>query len=53
MPDTTNLASTRIFHELDFDKPGKQIGYLRVPQSRDGGAWSTIKVPIAVINGGK
>ena len=46
-------TKTRIFHELDFDQPGKQIGYLRVPQSRDGGAWSTIEVPIAVVNGGK
>jgi predicted deacylase len=46
-------AKTRIFHELDFDQPGKQIGYLRVPQSRDGGAWSTIEIPIAVVNGSK
>jgi N-alpha-acetyl-L-2,4-diaminobutyrate deacetylase len=46
-------AKTRIFHELDFDRPGKQIGYLRVPQSRDGGAWSTVEIPIAVVNGGK
>lgn len=53
MPDTTNPTRTRIFHDLDFDKPGKQIGYLRVPQSRDGGAWSTVEIPIAVINGGK
>lgn len=47
-PDT---QKSRIFHDLDFDRPGRQIGYLRVPQSRDGGAWSTIEVPIAVING--
>jgi len=46
-------SNTRIFHELDFDKPGKQLGYLRVPQSRDGGAWSTIEIPIAIINGGQ
>jgi predicted deacylase len=46
-------TKTRIFHELDFDQPGKQIGCLRVPQSRDGGAWSTIEVPIAVVNGSK
>lgn len=52
MPETAvSAAKTRIFHELDFDKPGKQIGYLRVPQSRDGGAWSTIEIPIAVVNG--
>jgi N-alpha-acetyl-L-2,4-diaminobutyrate deacetylase len=54
MPEAAaSTANTRIFHELDFDKPGKQIGYLRVPQSRDGGAWSTIEIPIAVVNGGK
>lgn len=44
-------ARSRVFHELDFDRPGKQIGYLRVPQSRDGGAWSTIEIPIAIVNG--
>lgn len=44
-------AKSRVFHELDFDRPGKQIGYLRVPQSRDGGAWATIEIPIAVVNG--
>jgi N-alpha-acetyl-L-2,4-diaminobutyrate deacetylase len=54
MPEAAaSTLNTRIFHELDFDKPGKQIGYLRVPQSRDGGAWSTIEVPIAVVNGSK
>jgi N-alpha-acetyl-L-2,4-diaminobutyrate deacetylase len=46
-------SRSRIFHELDFDRPGKQIGYLRVPQSRDGGAWSTVEIPIAVVNGSK
>jgi predicted deacylase len=53
MSQVANTFKSRIFHDLDFDKPGKQIGYLRVPQSRDGGAWSVIEVPIAVINGGK
>jgi N-alpha-acetyl-L-2,4-diaminobutyrate deacetylase len=50
---TVDTFKSRIFHDIDFDKPGKQTGYLRVPQSRDGGAWSTIEVPIAVVNGGK
>ncbi len=53
MSQPTGAGKSRIFHELDFGKPGKQTGYLRVPQSRDGGAWSTVEVPIAVINGGK
>ena len=46
-----DTPKSRIFHDLDFDRPGRQIGYLRVPQSRDGGAWSTIEIPIAVVNG--
>lgn len=45
MPDTATTTRSRIFYELDFDKPGKQIGYLRVPQSRNGGAWSNIEIP--------
>ncbi|MBI1397552.1 MAG: peptidase M14 [Betaproteobacteria bacterium] len=50
MPESADRS--RVFHEIDFDRPGKQIGYLRVPQSRDGGAWATIEIPIAVVNGG-
>ena len=53
MPRATDTFKSRIFHDFDFDKPGKHIDYLRVPQSRDGGAWSTIEIPIAVVNGGK
>ena len=53
MAKTAETFKSRIFHDLDFDKPGKQISYLRVPQSRDGGAWSTIEIPIAVVKGGK
>ncbi len=53
MARSTDTFKSRIFHDIDFDKPGKQTGYLRVPQSRDGGAWSTIEVPISVVNGGK
>lgn len=49
--ESSTSTKSRIFHELDFDRPGKQIGYLRLPQSRDGGAWSTIEIPIAVIKG--
>jgi len=52
MSTTAGIAAkSRVFHEIDLDRPGFQIGYLRVPQSRDGGAWSTIEIPIAVVNG--
>ncbi len=52
MAKATDTFKSRIFHDIDFDKPGKQTGYLRVPQSRDGGAWSTVEIPIGVVNGG-
>ncbi len=42
---------SRVFHEFDFERRGKQIGYLRVPQSRNDGAWATIEVPIATVSG--
>ena len=37
MARSTDTFKSRIFHDIDFGKPGKQTGYLRVPQSRDGG----------------
>ena len=48
MPESTTSTRSRIFHEIDFDKPGKQIGYLRVPQSRCSPAATT---SIAVMPG--
>lgn len=37
---------------VDYDKPGKQFGYLGVPYSYNLGGWATLTMPIAVINNG-
>jgi len=37
---------------VDFEKNGKQFGYLDVPHSRDDSGWGTLRVPIAVVKNG-
>lgn len=45
------MSETRIFSECDYDKKGKQKGYLRVPYSSDDSAYGWIPVPIICIKG--
>ncbi|MSU35934.1 MAG: hypothetical protein EXS36_12690 [Pedosphaera sp.] len=42
-----------IITSLDFDKPGKQQGFLQVPYSHNLGGWANVMVPITVIAHGK
>ena len=44
-------TKTRVTTEIDFDRPGVQLGTLRVPHSRNSSAWGMILVPIVVIQG--
>ncbi len=37
---------------VDFDRPGKQTGFIQVPHSAHDDAWGVIPVPIAVISNG-
>jgi predicted deacylase len=37
---------------IDFDRPGKQQGYLRVPYSHNLGGWANVMVPITVVASG-
>lgn len=41
------------FTDIDFDKPGKQVGFLDLPYSPNDDAWGTLRVPLAVIANGK
>lgn len=43
---------TRIATDIDFDKNGKQSGFLRVPHSRNDSAWGSILIPITVCKNG-
>src|SRR4051794_37823320 len=37
---------------VDFDRDGKQHGFLNLPYSRDDSAWGSIMMPITVIKNG-
>jgi N-alpha-acetyl-L-2,4-diaminobutyrate deacetylase len=45
-------VDTQVWTSIDYEKPGKQIGYLGVPQSTNTAGWATQFVPIAVIKNG-
>ena len=38
---------------IDFDKPGKQQGYLQVPYSHNLGGWANVMIPITVVARGE
>lgn len=38
---------------LDFDRPGKQQGFLQVPYSHNLGGWANVMIPITVVSRGK
>ena len=42
-----------VITSLDFDKPGKQQGFLQVPYSHNLGGWANVMIPITVIVNGK
>ena len=46
------MTESPIFTDIDYDKPGKQVGFLHLPHSPHSDAWGTIAIPIAVIANG-
>ncbi|MGH6898480.1 MAG: succinylglutamate desuccinylase/aspartoacylase family protein [Geminicoccaceae bacterium] len=44
---------TRIWTDVDYAKPGKQVGWLSLPHSVTRSAYGNITIPIAVVNGGR
>jgi predicted deacylase len=45
-------VDTQIWTSIDYEKPGKQTGFLGVPQSDNLAGWGTQFIPIAVIKNG-
>ena len=41
------------FTTVDLDRPGRQIGFLRIPHSPHDDAWGVTQVPLAVIANGR
>ena len=46
------MTTSPVLTEVDFASPGKQVGTLRVPYSRNSSAWGVVPTPIAVIQNG-
>jgi predicted deacylase len=42
-----------IFTSLDFDRTGKQQGFLQVPYSQNLGGWANVMIPLTVIANGE
>jgi N-alpha-acetyl-L-2,4-diaminobutyrate deacetylase len=46
-------GQTTIHTAIDYERDGKQVGHLFLPQSPHEDAWGAIPIPIAVLNGGR
>jgi hypothetical protein len=53
MLKTPHTYTGNAFADVDFDRPGRQLGFIRIPHSPHGDAWGVTQVPIAVIANGK
>ena len=51
-PKTGGALRTRVIADIDYDKTGKQFGYLRVPNSNNDSAWGAVAIPIVVVKNG-
>lgn len=49
----TTINESPVLCDLDFNRNGKQISYIRVPYSLNSSAWKQLMVPIAVIKNGE
>jgi N-alpha-acetyl-L-2,4-diaminobutyrate deacetylase len=49
----TAIRPSSAFVTVDFDRPGRQIGFLMIPHSPHDDAWGVTRVPLAVIANGK
>lgn len=46
------IERSRIVNPIDFDKNGRQAGYLRAPLSRNTAGWGIVEIPIVCVKNG-
>ena len=46
------MAFSKISANVDYEAPGKQVGWLNIPHSRDESGWGAMHMPISVIANG-
>ncbi|WP_096786829.1 N(2)-acetyl-L-2,4-diaminobutanoate deacetylase DoeB [Rhodobacter sp. CZR27] len=49
---TADLRPSPVSATVDFDAPGVQHGFLRLPYSRDDAAWGSVMIPVTVVANG-
>lgn len=49
---TLQPDKSRVVNPIDFDKNGRQAGYLRAPLSRNTSGWGIVEIPIVSIKNG-
>jgi len=47
------MERSQLSATVDFEKPGKQHGHIRVPYSYDLGGWANLLLPVTVLGNGK
>jgi N-alpha-acetyl-L-2,4-diaminobutyrate deacetylase len=47
------MDKSTIFTDVDFDKTGRQVGFLNLPHSPNLDAWGVVPIPLCVIKNGK
>jgi predicted deacylase len=52
MRHTAEVRHSTAFTTVDFDKQGKQVGFVMIPHSPHEDAWGATRIPIAVIANG-
>src|SRR5512135_2579516 len=45
-------TASRLVTDIDFDRDGKQVSYLRAPSSTNQSAYGTVLIPLVVIRNG-
>jgi len=46
------MSASPLYATVDFDRPGKQVGYIGVPYSHNLGGWANLMMPVAVVANG-
>jgi N-alpha-acetyl-L-2,4-diaminobutyrate deacetylase len=46
------FVKSRVQCDIDFDRPGRQAGFLRAPHSTNTSGWGTVQIPIYVLKNG-
>ena len=47
------VEASHIWTDIDYDRPGKQVGWLHLPHSVTRSAYGTLMLPIAVVANGR